>query len=119
VFLCLLGKQGMRELAERNVKKSHYACDLLLQAGCRLHFAAPFFNEFVVEVPNARAVWQRLKEQNFVAGLVLEDWYPELRDCLLLCVTEMHTRSEIERLAREVGVGGQGPGKVEGLGAGG
>jgi glycine dehydrogenase subunit 1 len=100
VFLSLLGKRGLRELAERNVKKSHYARDVLLQtAGCRIPFAAPFFNEFVVEVPRARAAWQRLREKGIVAGLVLEDWYPELKDCLLLCVTEVHSRTEIERLA--------------------
>ncbi len=111
VFLCLMGKQGLRELAERNARKSHYTRDLLLQThSCRERFAAPFFNEFVVEVPNARAGWRRLKEQNFVAGLVLEDWYPELKDCLLLCVTELHTRAEIERLAGELGVRGQGSG---------
>jgi glycine dehydrogenase subunit 1 len=107
VFLCLLGKQGLRELAERNVKKSHYARDLLLQASpCRERFAAPFFNEFVVEVPGARERWCRLKEQNLIAGLPLEDWYPELKNCLLLCVTEIHTRTEIERLSQGLGAGG-------------
>src|SRR5262245_50838268 len=50
VFLSLLGKSGLRELAERNVKTSHYTRDVLLQtANCRTRFAAPFFNEFVVE----------------------------------------------------------------------
>jgi len=103
VFLCLMGKQGLRDLAERNVKRSHYARDLLRQTcGYRERFAAPFFNEFVLAVPDARRVWHRLKEQHIVAGLVLEEWYPELQDCLLLCVTEMHTRAEIERLAREL-----------------
>ena len=99
VFLCLMGKQGLRELAARNVKKSHYARDVLSHIeGCRQRFSAPFFNELVIEVPQARTVWRRLKEQGLIAGLVLEDWYPELKDCLLLCVTEMNTRSEIERL---------------------
>jgi glycine dehydrogenase subunit 1 len=107
VFLSLMGKRGMRELAERNVKKSHEARDLLLQTdGCCARFAAPFFNEFVIEVPNARAVWQRLKEQRCIAGLLLEDWYPELKNCLLLCVTELHTRAEIERLAEGLGARG-------------
>ncbi len=106
VYLCLMGKRGLRELAERNVKKSHYALNLLKQtSGCQQQFAAPFFNEFVVKVANARAAWQRLQEQGIVAGVLLEDWYPELKDCLLLCVTEMHTRGEIERLG--TGVGGR------------
>jgi glycine dehydrogenase subunit 1 len=103
VYLCLMGKQGLRELAERNVKKSHYALDALKQAAnCQQQFTAPFFNEFVVNVSNARDAWQRLKEQGIVAGVVLEEWYPELKDCLLLCVTEVHARGEIERLANEL-----------------
>jgi glycine dehydrogenase subunit 1 len=103
VFLCTMGKQGLRELAERNVKKSHYTRDLLLQnSACRQHFSAPFFNEFVLLVPKARVVWNQLKEQGIIAGLPLEDWYPELKNCLLLCVTEMHTRSDIERFVREI-----------------
>lgn len=103
VFLCLMGKQGLRVLAERNVTKSHYARDLFLHGG-KYHqqFSAPFFNEFVVQVNNARAVWQRLKGRNLIAGIVLEEWYPELKDCLLLCVTEVHTRNELARLADEL-----------------
>ena len=103
VFLCLMGKQGLRILAERNVTKSHYMWDLLLQGKtCLQQFTAPFFNEWFIKVQPARAIWQRLKERNLIAGVVLEDWYPELQDCLLLCVTEMHTRSDIERLAEEL-----------------
>ncbi|MEW6298951.1 MAG: aminomethyl-transferring glycine dehydrogenase subunit GcvPA [Thermodesulfobacteriota bacterium] len=101
VFLCLMGKQGLRELAVRNVKKSHYTLDLLRQTGhCQARFSSPFFNEFVIQVPRARATWQRLKEQRLIAGLVLEDWYPDLTDCLLLCVTETHTQADIDRLAQ-------------------
>jgi glycine dehydrogenase subunit 1 len=107
VFLCLMGKHGLRELAERNVKKCHFAHDLLTRtAGCQSYFSAPFFNECVIEVRNARAVWERLKERGIVAGLLLEAWYPELKNCLLLCVTEMHARADIERLAREIGAEG-------------
>ena len=103
VFLSLLGRQGLRELAERNVKKSHFARDLLLQqGGCRARFAAPFFNEFVLEVDDARTVWCEMKERGVIAGVVLEDWYPELKNCLLLCVTELHSREQIERLAKEL-----------------
>jgi len=99
VYLCLMGKQGLRELAERNVKKSHDALDLLQQfANCKRRFSAPFFNEFALTVPNAHAVWRRLKDQGIIAGLLLGDWYPDLKDCLLLCVTETHTREEVERL---------------------
>ncbi len=102
IFLSLMGKQGLRELAQRNVKKSHFAHDLLVQHGAVVPLAAPFFNEFVVSLPDARSRWQRLNTQGLVAGVVLEDWYPELKDCLLLCVTELHARAEIERLVEEL-----------------
>lgn len=102
IFLSLMGKQGLRELAQRNVKKSRFARDLLVQHGCTVLLAAPFFNEFVVSLPNARAQWNHLNAQGIVAGVVLEDWYPELKDCLLLCVTELHARAEIERLVTEL-----------------
>ena len=54
---------------------------------------------------NAEAVWQRLKAEGLVAGLPLYEWYPELSDCLLVCVTETHPRAAIERLARSLGAG--------------
>ena len=106
VFLCLLGRQGLRRLARQNVTKSHYARDLLTRSGrCQARFSAPFFNEFVLHVPNAEAVWQRLKAEGLVAGLPLYEWYPELADCLLVCVTETHPRAAIERLAHSLGAG--------------
>lgn len=103
VFLCLLGKHGLRELALRNAKTSRYALDRLCSvAGAERRFAGHFFNEFVVRVPHARAVRQRLEEHGLLAGVVLEDWYPELTDCLLLCTTEVHDREAIDRLAGEL-----------------
>lgn len=109
VFLCLMGKQGLRELAIRNVKNSHYTHELLQRTGrCQARFSAPFFNEFVVHVPHARGAWQRLKAQHLIAGLVLEDWYPDLTDCLLLCVTETHRKADIDRLVRGLGARDEG-----------
>lgn len=108
VFLCLLGRQGLRRLAQQNVTKSHYARDLLTRSGrCQARFSAPFFNEFVLRVANAEAVWRRLKAEGLVAGLPLYEWYPELSDCLLVCVTETHPRAAIERLAHSLGADGE------------
>ena len=90
-------------MAELNYKKAHYASSLLVQkAECRLHFTAPFFNEFVVEIPQARQVRERLREQKIIAGVPLAEWYPEIPDGLLVCVTEVHKRQEIERLAQAI-----------------
>ena len=106
VFLCLLGRRGLRQLARQNVTRSHYAQEVLTHhSPCQARFSAPFFNEFVLRVPHAEAVWQRLKAEGLVAGLPLAEWYPELSDCVLVCVTETHPRADIERLAHGLGAG--------------
>lgn len=106
VFLCLLGRRGLRQLAQQNVTKSHYAQEVLTHhSPCQARFSAPFFNEFVLRLPHAEAVWQRLKAEGLVAGLPLAEWYPELSDCVLVCVTETHPRADIERLAHGLGAG--------------
>lgn len=106
VFLCLLGRRGLRQLARQNVTRSHYAQEVLTHhSPCQARFSAPFFNEFVLRVPHAEAVWQRLKAEGLVAGLPLAEWYPELSDCVLVCVTETHSRADIERLAHGLGAG--------------
>ena len=106
VFLCLLGRRGLRQLARQNVTRSHYAQEVLTHHSlCQARFSAPFFNEFVLRVPHAEAVWQRLKAEGLVAGLPLAEWYPELSDCVLVCVTETHPRADIERLAHGLGAG--------------
>jgi glycine dehydrogenase subunit 1 len=99
VFLCLAGKRGLRALAERNYRNAHYALSRLEEAGARARFSAPFFNEFVIEVASADDVCRRLRHHDLVPGLRLDRWFPELRECLLLCVTEVHERRAIDRLA--------------------
>ena len=56
----------------------------------------------MLEVPHARQVKERLQEQKLIAGVLLEEGYPEISDALLLCVTEVHKREEIERLAEAI-----------------
>lgn len=103
VFMSLLGKNGMRRLAEANVARAHEAHDRLsTQAKLAPCFSGPFFNEFVMRTSGADRLLERCAEQKIVPGVSLDRWYPELRDCLLVCVTEMNEREEIERLVRTV-----------------
>ncbi len=98
VYLSLLGRGGLRQLAEANYRIAH-ATELRLQAaGVSRRFAAPFFNEFVVDAPEAAAEWEALAQTGLVAGFPLERWYPELAGTLLLCVTETHTSGQLDRL---------------------
>ena len=99
IYLSLLGKHGFSNLAALNYRRAHQAAARLAAAGVRARFSAPFFNEFVVEIPDARARWERLVAEGIMAGFPLAEWYPDLSDCLLVAVTEVHGMDEVERLA--------------------
>ncbi len=105
VHLCVLGKEGLRELAEQNLAKAHYAAKKLAKLpGVRLRFPAPFFNEFVVELPKAPAgVLRKLLKKKIIGGLALERFYPELKRCLLACVTETASRAQIDQWVAGMG----------------
>jgi glycine dehydrogenase subunit 1 len=98
VYLSLLGRHGLRALARTNYDAAHGVAARLEAVGAARPFAAPFFNEFVVRAPEAAARWEELAQDGVVAGFPLARWYPELPGTLLLCVTETHGASEIERL---------------------
>jgi glycine dehydrogenase subunit 1 len=99
VYLSVLGRHGLKALAEANYRAAHAVAARLSAAGMPQAFAAPFFNEFVVRVPDAEARWERLaSDAGVVAGFPLGRWYPELSDALLLCVTETHSLEDVDRL---------------------
>jgi glycine dehydrogenase subunit 1 len=101
VFMALLGKSGMRRLAEINAARAHEACERLIGEGrLEIRFTGPFFNEFVVRADNLEERVRRCALDKIVPGLTLRRWYPELNDSLLVCVTEMNEREEIDRLVR-------------------
>jgi glycine dehydrogenase subunit 1 len=103
VFMSLMGKSGMRRLAEVNVARAHRAqARLVRDAGLSQIFSAPFFNEFVVRAPDAQRLFSKCAAKKIVPGIALETPYPELKDCLLVCVTEMNEAEEIERLVRTI-----------------
>jgi glycine dehydrogenase subunit 1 len=101
VHLTLLGKEGLREMAEQNLSKAQFAlAELLKIPGVRRTFEAPFFNEFTVELPRSvKIVNSHLLRDKIVGPLALGTPYPELTKHALVCVTETTPRAEIERFA--------------------
>ena len=99
IYLCLLGKTGLRQLAEQNLAKAHYAAGQLRRIpGYATPFIGPCFNEFVVKVPgDADELLADLRRHNIVGGLHLKEFYPELDNHLLLCCTESVSRTAIDR----------------------
>ena len=103
VFMSLLGKTGLRRLAEVNAARAHDARDrLVAEAKLEPVFSGPFFNEFVIRAKGMDGLLKRCAAKKILPGINLSPWYPELHDCLLLCVTEMNEREEIERLVRTI-----------------
>ena len=102
IFLTVYGKQGMKELAEQNLAKTHYAQATLAKAGAKVLFEnAPRFNEFVLELPkSAETVNAGLLEKKIIGGLSLAKWYPELGpNASLWCATELTTKVQIDGAA--------------------
>ena len=97
-YLACLGRAGLRRIAELTYHKAHYAASLIQGiAGYELPLDGTFFQEFVVRCPiDPAEVNRRLLERGIIGGLDVSDLVPY---GLLLCVTEMNTREEIEALA--------------------
>jgi len=104
IYLAVMGKQGLRELAVLNLRKADYLKNKLSKVdGFEIRFNADTFNEFVLKCPKpAREVRDALLEHKILAGLPLGGHYPEFADSLLLCATEMNTVEAIDRLAEKL-----------------
>ena len=100
VYLALLGRRGLRRLAEVNLAKAEYARARVREtAGLSLPLEAPTFNEFAVAVPgSAEAALARARDDGIVGGLDLSTHAPELGSAVLVCTTELASRQQIDRL---------------------
>ncbi len=105
IFLSCFGKEGLRELATMNLSKAEYAKRLVSGIhGCRLAFSSPTFNEFVLEIDgDPEEVLEELRKEKILGGLPLGKFYPELNHRLLVTVTEMLTKEEIDLWAETLG----------------
>jgi glycine dehydrogenase subunit 1 len=100
-YLAAMGPQGMREVAELCLQKSHYAAQQLTRhERFTQAFDRPTFKEFVVRDAHGQVeeLLASALQGGFFAGVPLARLYPELSDCFLITVTEKRTRTEIDRL---------------------
>ena len=105
IYLAVMGKQGLRELALLNLRKADYLKNKLSKVkGFSIRFNADTFNEIVLKCPRpATEIRDALLEYKIIAGLPLGDHYQELADSLLICVTELNAVETIDRLAEKLG----------------
>jgi glycine dehydrogenase subunit 1 len=100
VYLSTVGKTGLRQVAELCYHKAHYAAKQLSQIpGFGLCFSDPFFHEFSLCCPRPVAELNaHLLEHGILGGYDLGQDYPALKDHMLIAVTEMNTKDEIDVL---------------------
>ncbi len=100
IYTSLLGKSGLRKVAELCYHKAHYAAEEIGSLpGYKLVSDSPFFNEFVVQTPRPVAeINSHLLDHGILGGFDLSLEYPELTNHMLIAVTEMNSRDEIDAL---------------------
>ncbi len=102
VYLSLLGKHGLKKVAELCYHKAHYTAERISEVkGFRILADQPYFNEFLVKCPKPAAeINAGLLEYGILGGYDLGEAYgPTMERLLLVAVTEMNSREEIETLA--------------------
>lgn len=116
VYMTCLGKKGLKQVANLCLQKAHYlAGEISKIKGFKLKFTTSFFNEFVIMIeglnkkkalkPDEKltlieGINKELLKENIVGGFPLGRFYPELADCLLFCVTEKRTKSQMDKLIK-------------------
>lgn len=94
VYMSIMGKEGMKEAAQRSYDGAHYLCDQLVKTGrFSLAYQQPFFNEFVVKYDgDVDTFQQRCIENGILGGVKIGD------DKIMFAVTEKRTKEEIDQL---------------------
>lgn len=105
VYLSTLGKSGLRQVAELCYHKAHYAAkEINRLPSYRVDLKKEFFNEFVVECPApVSSINARLREQKIIGGYDLSKDYPHLGHAMLVAVTEMNTKQQIDEFVQALG----------------
>jgi glycine dehydrogenase subunit 1 len=100
-YMTLLGKQGIREIAEINWDRASYLRSQISNLkNFEVDLTQPIFNEFRVKSNKPfDKVEQKLTARGIFPGVVLEPFYPELKDQFLVCATETKSREDLDRFA--------------------
>ncbi|GEK59364.1 glycine dehydrogenase (aminomethyl-transferring) [Marinococcus halophilus] len=105
VAMTALGKKGLRETAERNIKGTHFLKQLLKQKGIQVVHESPSFNEFVINLSRpVSEVNEQLFQHGIIGGYDLGKVSADKKGQMLVCVTELRTREQLETFADQLEV---------------
>lgn len=99
IYLSAMGKYGIKRIADLCLQKAHYAAEKITALkGFSLSFKQPFFNEFVVKCSKLpRRINRKLLQYGIIGGFELDRFYSGFKDSMLVCVTEMTTKDQIDK----------------------
>ena len=104
VAMTALGKKGVQEMAKQNIVKTRFAKNAFEAAGFEVPFQGAHFNEIVVKTKKSvQEINKNLLEKGIIGGFDLGRVYPDLENHVLIAVTELRTKEEIESLVAEMG----------------
>ena len=99
IYLSLMGKEGLREVAWQSMQKAAYLRDRLRAiSSITIAFGGPIYNEFVVRTPfPAHEILRDLEHDKILGGIPLGNFYPDHKNDFLVAVTELHSREQLDR----------------------
>ncbi|WP_096188448.1 aminomethyl-transferring glycine dehydrogenase subunit GcvPA [Evansella halocellulosilytica] len=104
ITMSAIGKKGVQNMAAQNLQKAHYAKEQLKKHGVEIVYDKPFFNEFVVKLPKSiKEVNKKLVNHHILGGYDLSRAYENKENMMLVAVTELRTKDEIEHFASVLG----------------
>lgn len=104
VAMTALGKKGVKEMALSNIQKANYAKKAFKENGFEIVFEGPSFNEFVIKLNMpVKEVNQNLLQKGIIGGYDLGRDFSDLKNHMLVAVTELRTKEEIDTFVKEMG----------------
>jgi len=103
IYLSMLGKSGLLDVAKLCLQKAAYLKEELQKIGVEPAFVTPNFKEFAVKMNRpVEEINRELLQEKIIGGLDLGRFYPELKNHMLICVTEKRTKEEMASLVKAI-----------------
>jgi len=104
VAMSSIGKHGLKKMAVLNMQKARYLKQKLEEASIPVYSKGSFFNEIVIKLKTSISeVNEKLLAKGMIGGYDLEQVYPDLENHMLIAVTEIRTKEEIDTFVKELG----------------
>ncbi|MHA1671396.1 MAG: aminomethyl-transferring glycine dehydrogenase subunit GcvPA [Promethearchaeota archaeon] len=98
IYLLSVGSYGLREIATQNIQKAHYLKEkLALIPGYEVLNKKPTYNEFLLKCPDIDKLINKCKNDNILPPLRISSYYPNMKDVLLVCVTETNSKESLDK----------------------